>query len=515
MEKFLNKKNLVFYAFILVFGVFCLSQIKTEYLYQFDSLVKLVQTQSLLDHNFQSEELSYPGKEIDVHYEFTPLATITDRTGKHLGMYPVYFTALAAPFLALLGPKFISISLFLLTIFMLIYIHKRWNLDKKSIAILYFCTPFAFYWIDFSENVYFVLLGALGFTLYFKNQNQYLKVYFLSGIFLGLGMCFRLEVLFFTFSLLMSTLLVYGIFDKEQIRKNIFVCLGFGVAFLAFCAFNYWDYGHPLGSRFITLEQDFTPTFLERLNRGFVLMFFGYFKLGIFGFTPLILVTIVYFLKKFQNNQISQETKQIIFTLLIFIPSISFAAPNDGVFNWGSRFLYLALVPSAILIDRFFKIDNNWQKRWIRVTVYSLSFYSLLASIAGLYWFKNITKLQKNFQEFYYETKADIYLFHETGLYYNNGTNVLNKQVFLIKTPGKKLDKFIKAVKDKASGKKIAFFELTIEPWIKTDNKYYNTGFLYDEQRQEYIHKLKQNLEKTSENLESKKKIITHIFEVK
>ncbi|MCB1192038.1 MAG: hypothetical protein H7A23_22355 [Leptospiraceae bacterium] len=490
-----------------------MNQIKTEYLYQFDSLVKVVQTQSIWDRHFLSEELNYPGKDIDPNYEFTPLATITDRNGKHLGMYPVFLTALAAPFLVLLGTKFISVSLLLLTILMLFYIQRRWELDIKSVAMLFFCTPFAFYWIDFSENVYFVLLGALGFTLYFRNPKSDFKLYTMSGFFLGLAICFRLEVLFFTFSLVASGLLVNGITNKQEIQKNTVVCFGFCLAFLAFCAFNYWDYGHPLGSRFITLVEDFSPTIFERLNRAFVLMFFGYFKLGIFGFTPLILVVMVYFLWKFKDSQVLQDSKQIVVALLLFIPSISLSAPNDGVFNWGSRFLYLALVPSAVLIDRFIKWKGNWDKKWIRIMVYTLSFYSLLASFAGLYWFKNITKLQKSFQSFYYETNADIYLFHELGLYYNNGTNVLDKKVFLIKSPGEKLDKFIQAAKEKAKGQKIAFFELTIEPWVKTDDKYYNTGFLFDKEREEYVNKLNQNF-KIMEIKKEQKKIISHIFYV-
>lgn len=508
--KLQNRKETLLFIFIFLFGVFLLRTIPPEYMCQWDSLGKLHQAESLIENRFKSESLKYPAIDIDPERRFFPIPNHFFINGNWIGHYPIFFTGITAILLKLISSAYIQYLYLFILLLLIYFLYKKWQLTPLSIFLFYFCTPFLFLWLELSENLFMLTSYLIGLTYYFKGQK---KLHFIaSGFFMGLAVHMRLEGIYFTFFLLSSSILFFSIKDKKIFQKVIFSGLGFSLAVLIFISYNYYLYKNPLGARFLELESDFFPGFSERIRRAFVLMFFGDLKLGIFGYSPFILLATYLFIKNFQL--LNMEIKHLGITSLLFIFAISFTSPNDGVTNWGSRYLYIALFPMIIILQN----TRDFIKSRFLQFVFVLSIlFSLFAGKIGIDYFKGITKVQKKHQKMYKAITSDILLFHKDGMPHYNGIHFLTRKMLLIKE-NRKIELLIELLRKNASGKTLTFFEVNYDKELqhlkKINPEAYKAAVkLHSFNRAGLIKKLNKNFRLLKQN-KINKNIITHKYKL-
>ncbi|MBL8018173.1 MAG: hypothetical protein JNM27_00790 [Leptospirales bacterium] len=395
---------LILFLAVAVFGI-ALARNGSSYTYTSDSLIKYIQTVSLLRSSYQSEALFYPGLSLDPGYQFYPFTkpNVLVIGDKHIGQYPLMLSfvmsgpaallpAAAMPYLCL-GVALAALGLF-------------WKLFRSSAVTLAFAafgTPLITQGMELSENPLLILLGLVGLYFYVRAVEEgQLRDAALAGFLSAVGIWFRLEALLYSLSLLCAWILV-------TIRnKPLKQYAAFGIASTltvgAFLVFQTLHYGHPLGPRFIA-----NPTSIDldllRLAQVFTLIFGWKFKLGQFGFSPLLLIPIVYFV-------LTRTRDQLVRLLVVFqagfLLAASFLAPNDGVVTWGSRYLYLALYPALLLLDRFYRDAIQHQSRLRRVGFFAVFTYSILICILTLAIQRKATQELKALQTELKQAKGDV-----------------------------------------------------------------------------------------------------------
>ncbi len=389
-----NKRYSLFFL-LLIFFSYQLYKIQPQYLYSSDNLLKLIQAYSLLESSFQSENLYYPAKDLDPEYKLYPHFPPLELKGKFLGQYPIFLSFTLAPLLKIFSfeilPYFFLGICFLVS-FLLIYF---WDISKLSQSLFILATPFVPSGFEVSEHPYLILLQVLGLFFYFKKTVPSFSFAFLAGIFLALGVWLRLEVLFFGFFLFLSIcILRYNLQILEFVKSEKFVLVGFFIVVILFFGFNYWNYSHILGPRYLYNEQGFYSSILEKLKQAVVLLFGWDMKLGYFGYTPLFLVVVVWAFWKYKF--LTEVERIFLFTILFFLPTIAFLAPNDGVVNWGSRYMNLALIPNLILFESLYQKINS---KKLKIFIIFFVIYSSFITYFSWKVMQNTSKLLNNLQK--------------------------------------------------------------------------------------------------------------------
>lgn len=206
-------------VFILIITVPILHiGIGTENTYIADSALKAMQTDSLIQNNFQSEEIRYPAEKLDPLHEafFLPgTGFAKEIQGRFIGQYPVAFTFLSS-FLRLIGItwKWVPMLLSFFMIFSLYLLSKRKLIGQRTILLGYFATILFALCLDFSEYSIYFLFNSIGFSFWLSYRDLKKS----SDLYLALISCsipiwFRLETLLFLGSLVLSEIIIH--------RKNI------------------------------------------------------------------------------------------------------------------------------------------------------------------------------------------------------------------------------------------------------------------------------------------------------
>jgi len=494
----IKNSSFFLWAVIVLVGAYYIYALNPSYIFTGDSLNKLLQADSLSSSGFKTEDLKYNASDIDPDFQFYPFpgAYHIVVENRHLGQYPIFFSFFSAQVLKVFPPEvfpFIGFGFFLILLFVL---QREFQVTNFIILLAAFFTYLLPLSLDYSENIYTVFLTFLGLTLYIRNldkpQIEFIKMLF-AGALIGLGVWLRLEGIFFFLSLFVGFLFVYRLNNKTETIRFFLFGLGFSIITILFFAFNFIDYGHIFGPRYLANKDGFTQTVLERIQQVITLLFVGKFKVGYFVFTPLLLVSLYYFCIPKNFKEISNRDKMLLVALVIFLPFVAVAAPNDGIVTWGPRYLAHAVLPNLILLHTFLEKSSFYKNEWKlpgKILFYISLFISLVLFYAGFKFTTVATKQLKQYQTEIDSVKADIRIFQNFFLINHTGTSYL-KTVNLLISKEEELTIFLKNLKEKNKKGTVVFYNSDFH-YIKDPNL--NLYKMKPEEKESYLNLLGTNL---------------------
>ncbi|TGK01275.1 hypothetical protein EHQ53_08790 [Leptospira langatensis] len=347
-------KQFLFYLLLALPLLYPILLKPSEQLYS-DHLGKFVLGESVLRNHFRSGDLALPSRELDKQSRFCPTECI--RIDEEvISPFPAtlgYFYALILPWGGIEG-VYIVTSLFVLASLLLLSL--LWEKSLAFLSILAICTPFVVNGYFFPDVGIGAFLFVLGSFLFLRADGNTAAFSFLvSGFLSAFAGWFRIEALVFPASFLFF--LFWFRFRAREERKGILLyLLGFLVGAFLLLGTQYLLYHHPMGPRF-SFNQ---PTmFISPLRKGEIylgLLIANPNRIGFFGYTPLFVIVLlfsVYFLF-FQTNFFRRKEEEPLSKRNIFVISglaafvlLVLSAPNDGIIDFGSRYLHLSL-PSFV-----------------------------------------------------------------------------------------------------------------------------------------------------------------------
>ena len=452
-----ENKFLLFLFFFLLHLIFQFSKIPLEYAYGGDGHSKLIQSVSLFENSFQSENILYPGSDLDPEFHFYPSWFLIRNGESHLGVFPVFFSFLNALLLFIMKPKFLILPWFLLLFVTLrILASTREGLRLESLILLSAGTPFFFSGFEFTEHPLIFFLQILSIYFYFRPSK---RNYFLSGFFLLSIVFLRLEVLFFVFYFSIFVCVVRYRFNLLLfLKEEKYFLIGSLIPIFLFLIYNQIQYSHPLGTRYLANEAIFQTGWIHRTIRVITLLFGWKFKLGYFGFSFFFLLSIIYFLKPTKFQLLEEIDKIYLLTILFFIPTITLLAPNDGAVNWGSRYINLAIVPNIFLVNRW--IGLNWNRNRFKILVFGLGIVSYLFLNMGIQFLKGAAGQLKLVNREIYSVSCDIRIFPTYYLPLYSGLDYFQSVILVVNEP-KKLKELNSTLSNVNSSSEICLVDLT------------------------------------------------------
>ena len=461
------KKKILLIVGVGIFFLWHLYTIKPENTYAIDSLVKLVQAISIHENQFASEELVYLAKAYDPSNEVHPLPTfIIHAKDKTLSPFSVNFAGFNAFLLTFFSSSKLPYVCLFFGIFSLFILAISRRISIPTLLLASFGTPLIYQGLEYSENSMLLALQGLGLFFYYLNSDR--KSKFLSAFFLAMGIFLRLEsILFILFFYAFQATIVYRFHVFKFLKKEWPTLIGTFIPALLFCIQNFYLYDHILGARFLSNQSTLLNFHLfERLVQMRNLIFLTYFKIGFFGFTPIFLLSMGYL---FYNKKRMEDKRDIVllYTLLVFIPITAFIAPNDGVTNWGARYMNLAILPSLFLFNTYYDFWREDESKLKKYALILLIFYSFIILALGLKFQQVATKEIRFFQEDLTHQTSNLHVLgaETIGLY--AGTHFYDTILILPKTADH-LEKFLSHNHSKFAGKdRILLSRIKPTPGVK------------------------------------------------
>ncbi|MCE9501317.1 MAG: hypothetical protein K8R21_12590 [Leptospira sp.] len=495
IKEFLKNDKTV-WIIIVIYSFYYMGSLQPKYLFTGDGLNKIIQSKSLIQNKFRSEEINYPLKDIDPGYKFYPfqgvyLLNLGDR---HLGQYPLFFSVLISPVLMALPDITFSLLGVILFLFCLTGAQKFYGLHRFTLLMITFLTYLLPFSIDFSENIYTTCMTFFGLSLFLygirvKEKETSLFVFVFAGFLIAIGVWLRLEGIFFFLSLGFAMLIVYGIKPVLHLKAFYFFSFAFGFFVGLFFLFNYIDYGHIFGPRYLANIDEFGKSISGRFSQSISLLFAGRLKVGFFLYTPLFLATIIYFLKRESYQKMHNEEKVLLWLVVIFLPLIAFSAPNDGVVNWGPRYLAHAILPCSILTDRYLKSVNFFDSSGFtrkHIGIYLMITVSVIVSFLGFKFSGVAAKQLRNFQIEMVSSKPDIRIFQNAFLLNHLGMGYFGSKNLLV-TDLNDLQEIVPRLKKTYKGNTLTFYDSPFS-FIPKESKTQDTPLKFTGQNKlEYI----------------------------
>lgn len=403
-----------------------------------DSHDKAVQIHSLIQNGFQSENLFYPGEILDTKIEFFHLTDnlFLINKGRLLSAFPISFAVLSSPFYFLVGFKYLPYLSVIFSILTLVLLRLYWRFDFFFLFVSFFCT---FAWplsLDFSENNLISLIALVPLILLLRGKPN-LKRNALAGLFLGFYVWFRLEGLIFAGAVLLFQGI--GAISKYIHKKEyngflnyLSICISFAMILALFCAWNWFDYGHPLGTRYLANAQGFQTSINQRKEWIINLLFFGPLKIGYFGYLPAALI--LFCILSFHFRKLSEINRTLVGSSILFLVLVLITAPNDGFNNWGPRFFAPIILPYIILIRKFWFYLKRKRRKKIKFLIALCFTYSFLLGLIGLGIQRGRSLHVKKFSSIITSINADIWVYTDYLSFYTIGSYYLEKVVFTADT---------------------------------------------------------------------------------
>ncbi|MBI3396101.1 MAG: hypothetical protein HY042_09720, partial [Spirochaetia bacterium] len=387
--------------------------LQPRYVFTGDSLNKLVQAEALIQSGFKSEELHYPAHNVDPRYEFFPFTAAyhLQINGRHLGQYPLFYSVLSALLTMSAGALALPWMSVVSAVAMMLLLRFYWKARTFTLMFAMLGTGMLIYAVQYSEVILSVVLGFAGLSLILAGEKSVARA-LAGGVLAGLGVWLRLEGILFFGALGLAWLIVRGL--RSAFTSNLLpASIAFAVTVLAFLAFNQWDYGHILGPRYLATKSD-GYGLCCRLNATVTLLITAKYRPGFFAYTPLFLWALVYAARPRIFKALDERIRILFVTCVIFLPLASLSAPNDGVTDWGARYLMLASLPSTLVLEAVLTaVDVSGLKRWSlkKVGFVILSGFSIVVTIVGAAVIKAATVQLRLFQQEFSAAPADIRLF--------------------------------------------------------------------------------------------------------
>lgn len=352
-----------------------------------DSLNKFIQIHSLL--NGGSEEILYPGQALDPSREFSPVRGVysIESRGRQIGQYPVLFTLMSAPFLWMGGPTGLAFFNWLTAMAGFCYFILRYRPAWSALLVATVASYFAFKVVAFSEFCLVGSLGLIGTDLIIRSRG--LLQASIGAMILASIVWLRLEALVYGGTLGLFLLLQ----AKKELRTHYLLAALAGTLVLAaFLLFNWWNYEHPLGPRFLAQQGDFalgesvSAFFARKASIAVTLLFGNAATVGFFGFMPWMLIVTYFALQgKTTESYLGIFTvRKYVFMLYAYILLTVVLAPNDGVSGFGPRYLIMALTGFFPVIAVTLPYIFQGGGRLVKVSFVLLSLLSFGFTMAGV-----------------------------------------------------------------------------------------------------------------------------------
>ncbi|EQA35537.1 putative membrane protein [Leptospira inadai serovar Lyme str. 10] len=382
-----------------------------------DHLAKFILGESIYRSGFTSGSLDLPSAKLDSESEFCPTECIRIR-GKIVSPFPVALGYVYAAILPWGGIEGVYIVIALVVAVTLLVLSILWEWDPLFLFILVLGSPFVI-------NGYFFPDVALASFLFFSGaffilRNSFRRLpylYVLVGFVSASAAWFRVESIVFIVSF--SLFLLLGLRRKKQPRiPIIFYVIGvaFGLLLLLFVQMHM--YGLPLGPRFSFNQPTMFLRPWEKLPIYQGLLFFSYGRPGFFTYMPLFLfffVYAVYFMFSSKGAFLKKSTENFDFGRNLFIQSGAAAfvgsvlvAPNDGIIDFGTRYLHLAIPSFVGFVILVRQESSGYRQKIIKSFVIVSAIYSTLVTVSYTRILAKYGKQSTGLHKLYEEQKADL-----------------------------------------------------------------------------------------------------------
>ncbi|TGK15448.1 LA_3751/LA_3752 family putative glycosyltransferase [Leptospira stimsonii] len=474
-----------------------------------DSLLKAMQTESLIQNEYRSEKLQYPSQAIDPRHEnfflFQPF--VGNIEGKFIGAFPLAFSFITSLFRKV-GFDWNSIP-FLLSLSLLFsyyLLSRKKIINQRTVFLGYGGTILSALSLDFNEYSIYFLLNAIGFIWWMNfRETRNTKWIYYSLFIISASFWFRIESSPFMICLLIAEFIT----SKSKLREiwnnlNFFLIILSLFPAIFFLIWNYFDYGHIFGARFLFNFSGNGSSAMAQIQRFFSMTFINYVdgipKFGLFFCSSFLLLPFFYYFI-YKNERKERETFLILLSVS-YIILIGISAPNDGITITG-RYLMLTLLPLLTLWDGW---NPSHSIIWRRISIV-LIIFSFLVSGATLTVIREAAKQERNFRKFYLRNEAPLWVFTDPILCGQAGLEHLSRKILCL-NQGTNLNSFLENVGNDPTISSLVIFEMS-EGNAKSFGKYASEFFPTEKTH------LKENLKarfKKIEDIPNYKGIITTRF---
>lgn len=454
-----GKSTFLFWSSVVLTIFIVHSLVPPKYSFYGDSLIKLLMAKSLLLHKFLSIKYFYFFENFDPNFTYFPIdyhLYHIQKDNLHFGPFGFSFAFFSAILLKIFPYFFLPLLSSLALVLILYHLRKFWNLNYSSLGFLVFCTSLLIYTVEFSENIFFIILHFLSLSFFLKEKWGELWDSLLASLLLVLSISFRLESLMYLGLLIPAYVYVYK-FNVN--KKKLFLFLSFTSLFLGMFFFlNYSIYGHILGSKYLADQKNFFSTLTQKLVNYFSL-WIGvkeemFFKPGFFGLTPLFLGVIFMGFQKLKT--LSQNSQILLLTSFAYILVAPFFAPHDGHWSWGARYLSVAILPLGVVLNELNFIFKFWiSTRWKKNFFIILLLVSFVQAFLGVFIISISSQVMKQVQTITSNIDTNFRIFQNGILALHTGPQVLETPSLLVKSK-EDLEKLIPILR-KFPNQKIAF----------------------------------------------------------
>ncbi len=397
---------------LFLVGLFLMIQIiiRPENMFISDPLVKAVQTFSLKFYNYSSQQIYYPAVDIDPNFELNPMTEgfVFYNNGRYIGTFPVAISFLYS----IVNSKYIKFFSYFNIVLLIpfIYFFRKSTDNFSTVIFSLFGSVLFSTLIDYSENSIYYLMVGIGYLFLVESlySNMYKKLFF-GGLILSLSIWFRLESILFIFSFLSSIFIVSLIKNNFTLLYKKIIITSITSIFLTFIFFlyNFLFYSSILGPRFLFNYKEVSFSFINKATIFLSILFTfpreNNIAIGFYFYSPIFLLVIYYFIKKFKEN--SPLINIHLLTILIFSFLVGVLSPNDGITITG-RYMACGVFPLVFLMDQFL-LETTGKYKYLKVSLISFSF--IISSIVVI-TFHFISKEFKKHSVYLNSQKADLYI---------------------------------------------------------------------------------------------------------
>ncbi|WP_244241480.1 LA_3751/LA_3752 family putative glycosyltransferase [Leptospira perdikensis] len=419
-------KTGILWIFFILVVFYSIEYTQPRYSLFQDSHDKAVQTYSIWQNHFLSDNLYYPAKAFDPNLEFFHLAkNLYIKTNEKLvSAFPIQFAYLLAPFLFVLPISFLPYTSLLFLLLTFFFLKRYYHFSLLLITISFFGT---FLWPlswEYSELPAIFAFSTIALYPFLKKGSS-VSFQLISGVFLAWIIIVRLDTLPFFGIFFLSHLYFYlkrnGFQQLQSYLKSYSAFLLSTIVFLIlYLSINQSLYGHFLGTRFLANSSGFSAGFSKRLQWFLSLLFYSNRKIGFFGYLPFAFILFTVYWYKYKTISDSKKILLIATSLTLLI--IPFIAPNDGFNNWGPRFYTILIFPYLYLLKPFFGYYYQKRKKLFFSFLLTFGLFTFSLGILGAKLQKSKTNLEKKFAPILTEVKPDILVLQDYLNFYTCGS---------------------------------------------------------------------------------------------
>lgn len=408
----LVKRTFLFFLILLPLSVPILLK-PGEQLYS-DHLGKFALGHSVLENGFRSGNLVLPSKEMDPEAKYCPTECI--RIGEEwISPFPValgYVYALVLPWAGIDGVYWavailVSLSLLLLGIL--------WKWDPYYLGTLVLASPFminGYFFPDVGIAAFLYIFGS--FLLLSDSSKSSLGISLFAGFVSALAGWFRIEALVFP-GLFWFLLMVKNLRSLEERRRIL--GYGFGILIGAgiLLGIQYLLYGHPMGPRFAFNQPGVFLAPWKKWEIYSGLLFANPNRLGFFGYSPFFLVLFLFGSYRifFRTDFLGGKEEASVRDLFCFSGMLAFAAlvitaPNDGIIDFGSRYLHLSLPAFAGVFLLFLDSIPEKRKKFVQLGSIAILLFSVYITFSYTQILSKYGRKTTKLNRIYLEQKPDL-----------------------------------------------------------------------------------------------------------